>query len=127
VSGRVRRLVGYRRTATVAGRALTALETSGDGVALVDADGTVQFVDRAFASRSDRTVDDLFGGDWRDWFPAEEADRPERTALDSVAQGWLWTDTCRGRRPDGETFTARTRITGLSDDSLVFVLADPEE
>lgn len=126
LAGRVRRLVGHRRTTTVAGRALTALETSGDGVALVDADGTVQFANKAFASRFDRTVDDLSGGDWRDCFPADEVDRLERTALDSVAQGWLWTGTCRGRRPDGETFTARTRITGLSDGGLVFVLSDPE-
>lgn len=123
----VRRLVDHHRTATVAGRALTSIETARDGIAIIDPDDTFQFVNQAFASHFGYDPGDLFGRDWRECYPQDEVDRLERTALESVAEGWLWTGGCRGRTADGDTVTARTRITGLGDDSLVFVLCERPE
>jgi PAS domain S-box-containing protein len=120
----VTRLVDSHRSATLAGRALAAIETARDGIALVGPDDRFQFVNQAFASQFGYEPDDLYGRDWRVCYPSEEVDRLERTALESVAEGWLWTGGCRGVDADGAEVTARTRITGLDDDSLVFVLCE---
>lgn len=124
---RLLRLVRLRRTATLGERSLAAVEIARGCIAVVAPDETYQYVNQAYASQFGYEADDLVGRDWRECFPDEEAERLERTALESVADGWLWTGGSRGRRADGETVPIRTRITGLDDGSLVFALYETDD
>ncbi len=118
----VRRLVDHERDATLAGRALAALELVPDGTAIAAPDGTVAFADPAFARQFGVASDALPGSDWRDLFTDAEIDRLESDAFPSLGDGWHWVGACEGRRADGETFTTRTRIAELDDGSLVFIV-----
>ncbi|WP_164471590.1 response regulator [Halosimplex salinum] len=121
---RVRRLVDHHRTVHTAKRTLTAMEATGDGIAVVDPDGTYTFVNRVFASRFGFDPDDLVGQPWQTCFPEDESDRLASTALQTVRDDWQWTGGTVCLTDCGETFTAQTRIAGLDDGSLVFCLTD---
>lgn len=127
VATRARRLVADRRTAALARRALAGLDEASDGLAVARPDDRFAVVNRAFARRFGQRRGDLLGRDWRRCFPDHEVDRLETTALETVAEDWQWTGGCTGRRADGETFTAQTRIAGLDDGSVVFCVADPAD
>lgn len=122
---RIRAVVDRQRRSALARRALVALETVPNGVAIVTPAGTFEFVGRAFAAEFGADRDDLLGRPWHTVYPDEEVDRLRSTALPTVEDGWRWTGRCVGRRADGTTFTARTGIAGLEDGGLVFVLGAP--
>ncbi len=124
---RIRAIVDRQRRSALARRALVALETVPNGVAIVTPAGTFELVDRVFAAEFGADRDDLLGRPWHTVYPDEEADRLRSTALPTVEDGWRWTGRCVGRRIDGTTFTARTGIVGLEDGGLVFVLGAPSE
>lgn len=121
---RIHQLVGHQRARALARRALAAVESSRDGIAIVSPDGAFEFVSRSFATRFDYDGDELIGAPWRDVYTEDEVERLTSTALPSVEDGWRWAGTCTGRRRLGETFTVQTCIVGLDDGSLVFAVYD---
>lgn len=121
---RVRLLVDHRRATTLARQGMAALESIGDGVALVTPDGDVQFANRLFAHHLGYAREDVVGRPWREFFTDEAVERVESEALPSVADGWRWVGTCAARRPDGETDRVPAAITRLDDGSTVFVVSD---
>jgi len=127
LAGRIRRLVDHHRTMRTAERSLTAIEATGDGIAVVGPDGTFSFVNRVFASRFGAASDDLLGRPWRSCFPDDEVERLESSALETVRDDWQWTGGIVCRTDGGNTFTAQTRVAGLDDGSLVFCLTDTGE
>ncbi|MFB6141371.1 MAG: response regulator [Halosimplex sp.] len=122
LAGRIRRLVDHHRTLQTVQRSLTAIETTGDGIAVVAPDGEFTFVNRVFASHLSADPDDLAGRSWRTAFPDDEVDRLESSALRTVRDDWQWTGGCTLETDGGETVTAQTRVVGLDDGSLVFCL-----
>ncbi|QLH76500.1 response regulator [Halosimplex rubrum] len=127
LAGRIRRLVHHHRTMRTAERTLTAIEATGDGVAVVTPDGDFSFVNRVFASRFGAAPDDLLGRPWRECFPDDEVERLESTALETVRDDWQWTGGTVCETDGGDTFTAQTRVAGLDDGSLVFCLTGAGE
>ncbi|WP_436925371.1 response regulator [Halosimplex amylolyticum] len=127
LAGRVRRLVDHHRTLRQANRSLTAIEATGDGIAVVAPDGTFTFVNRVFASRFGADPEDLAGQPWQTCFPDNEVERLESTAIETVRDDWQWTGGCRYLTDGGSEFTAQTRVAGLDDGSLVFCLTDSDE
>lgn len=123
LAARARSLVGWSRAATLSRRALAALETVTDGVAIAGPGGRFRVVDPAFACRFDREEDALVGTPWRAVFADDAVDRMESSGLSAVEDGWRWSDTCIGRRADGTEFPVATTVAGLEDGSLVFVVS----
>jgi len=127
LAGRIRRLVHHHRTMRTAERSLTAIEATGDAIAVVGPDGAFSFVNRVFASRFGAAPDDLLGRPWRECFPDDEVERLESTALETVRDDWQWTGGTVCETDAGDTFTAQTRVAGLDDGSLVFCLTGSDE
>jgi len=127
LAGRVRRLVHHHRTMRTAERSLTAIEATGDAIAVVGPEGEFSFVNRVFASRFGAAPEDLLGRPWRECFPDDEVERLESTALETVRDDWQWTGGTVCETDRGDTFTAQTRVAGLEDGSLVFCLTGAGE
>lgn len=106
-------------------------EPEREGVAVVDPEGDVETVNRAFASRFGYDREALVGSSWRALLADGEGERLESTAVPSVEDGWRWVGSCRCRRRDGERIAVQLRIVGLDDGSKAVVVADggdaPEE
>ena len=119
----IRRLVALADMVKSATRSRQALETAQEAIGIVAPDGTFRVVNEAFESQFGYDDVELQGNLWHDCFPESEVTRLESTALPTVEDGWQWTGGCVGKRKNGETFTAQTRITGFDDGSLVFSLS----
>ena len=127
LTNRIRRMVSHNRTLRTANRTLTAVEASGDGIAIVNANGRFTFVNRVFASQFGAETDDLIGRHWQTCFPDEEVERLQSTALQTIRDDWQWTGGCRCVSDGGDRFTAQTRVAGLDDGSFVLCLSDIDE
>jgi PAS domain S-box-containing protein len=123
---RVGGLVDHHRTAMLAHRALAAVESGRDGVAIVESDGTVAFADRTYASRFGYEAEELIGRSWRRLYPAPEVERIESSALSVAAEGWRWSGNCAGHHADGGTVAVRTTVTAVGDGSLAFGVSGPD-
>lgn len=118
---RITALVERRRLAARTRRALASVALSGEPVALVDADGTVEFATGSFAVLFGHDRETLLGRPWQTLFTDESVTRIERTAIPTVTDGWRWTGTCTGRRESGSTFRVNVRLDAPDDGDLVFV------
>lgn len=121
---RVRGLVARDRTTALARRAMAALDESSDAVAVVTPAGRFAVVNQAFARQFGYDREELLDRDWRGCYPDGEVERLESTAMETVTEDWQWTGGCVGKRENGNTFTARTRIVGLDDGSVVFCVSE---
>jgi len=126
LADRVHTLLERHRLTTLA-RPLPSVEFAGDGIAIVDPDGDVQFASRSFAMQFGSNRDALTGTPWRALFTDAAVSHLESAALPTVAEGWRWTGSCTGRRQTGATFPVRVRLGGLEDGSLVFAVDESKE
>ncbi|APW97198.1 PAS sensor protein [Halobiforma lacisalsi AJ5] len=122
LSHRLPRLVERRRLSALSHRSVSGLELAGDAIAIVAPDGTIEFANRAFTVQLGADRDALVGRPWQDLFAPTAVDRLEETAIPTVEDGWRWSGTATGRRPDGADFEATVRIDGLEDGTLVFAV-----
>ena len=118
----ISRAVEHRRAATLARRALFAVETASEGVAIVTPTGTIEFVNHAYSRQFGYDPEELRGRSWTDVYTDGEVDHLETTAIPAVEDGWRWAGNCVGRRKDGNAIAVQTEIIGLEDDSLVFTV-----
>ena len=118
---RVRRLVAHQATRTAAQRGLAAAQAAGEGIAIVDPDGTIEFVNTVYATRLGYEPGEVEGRPWQDCYTDAEADRIASSVLPTVADDWRWTGECVARRNDGDTVAVQARIVRLDDESLVIV------
>jgi PAS domain S-box-containing protein len=118
---RVRRLVAHQTTRITAQRGLAAAQAAGEGIAIVDPDGIVEFVNTVYATRLGYEPGEIEGRPWQDCYTDAEADRIASSVLPTVADDWRWTGECVARRNDGDTVAVQARIVRLEDASLVIV------
>lgn len=118
----ISRAVEYRRAATLARRALFAVETASEGVAIVTPTGTIEFVNHAYSRQFGYDPEELRGRSWTDVYTDGEVDYLRTTAIPAVEDGWRWAGNCVGRHKDGKAVTVQTEITGFEDESLVFTV-----
>ncbi|QLH80759.1 PAS domain S-box protein [Halosimplex pelagicum] len=105
-----------------------AMEQSIDGMAILDAEGVYEFVNRAHADIYG--YDDpeaLLGDTWELCYGDEEIDRLEREVLPELAETGDWRGEAVGRRADGSTFPQELSLTVLDDGRQVCVVRDITE
>mgnify|MGYP000221122399 CR=1 FL=1 len=133
--GEITEVVGYiediterkERERELAARS-AAMEQSIDGMAILDADGGYQFVNRAHADIYGYDHPEAFVGEtWELCYTDSEADRLEREALPALAEDGNWRGEAVGRRADGSTFPQELSLTVLDDGRQVCVVRDVTE
>lgn len=118
---RIGALVEKRRLATRVRRSLASLALADEPIAIVDADGALEFANHSFAMQFGYDRDQLAGRAWQSLFTDDSARRLQQTAVPTVADGWRWTGTCTGRRASGSTFPVSVHLDGSADGGLVIV------
>jgi len=86
LADRVHTLLERHRLTTLARRSLASVEFAGDGIAIVDPDGDVQFASRSFAMQFGSNRDALTGTPWRALFTDAAVSHLESAALPTVAE-----------------------------------------
>jgi diguanylate cyclase (GGDEF)-like protein/PAS domain S-box-containing protein len=108
--------------------ALSLVHTMAQGVAVLDGDGTLAFVNAALSGlHAWPSASDLSGRPWRELFTREEADRLEREALGAARDGRAWHGEATGRRHDGRSFPEEVAVTPLGGGRVALVTRDLTE
>jgi PAS domain S-box-containing protein len=119
-----RRRRQYRRTKRTQG----ALETSSDGIAILDAEGKYVTVNPAHAEvYGYDDPDRLVGESWQVCYTDAERDRLETGVMPQVGAGEPWRGEATGKRADGSTFPQELTLTPMDDGGLVCIVRDITE
>ena len=103
----------------------TALEQSTDGVAILDENGQLEYVNDAHAEvYGYDDTDDLVGENWRVLYGAVEAARFEEEVMPTVVDTGQWRGEAAGRRANGASFPQEVSLTRLDDGGFVCVVRD---
>jgi PAS domain S-box-containing protein len=108
---------------------LAAIEASLDGIAILDGQGRLIYVNRSHAAL--HGYDDaapLIGESWHRLYEADEQRRFEQSILPPrLNDAGSWRGEATGRRRDGTTFPQELSLTALEDGNIVCVVRDASD
>jgi PAS domain S-box-containing protein len=101
-----------------------ALETAGDGIAILDAEERYRYVNSAHASMYGYERGALIGRSWTELYDDEEVSRLSTEAVSAIDDGGEWREEAVGRRRDGEPFPQELALSRLPDGGYICVVRD---
>jgi len=103
----------------------TAMATSMDGMAILDADGEYTYVNEAHTDVYGHDDEDAFLGEhWEMCYDEEDVVVLEEEAMPALEHSGQWRGEATGKRRDGTRFSQELTLTALDDDGLVCVVRD---
>jgi PAS domain S-box-containing protein len=111
LSNRIESAVSRRRTERALRRALGAMETTSEAVALLDEAGIVRYVSRAYAALTGTDRSALLGSDGTALVPGVDGGR----LVPADAEDGRWAGTTVQDRPDGHRLSIHTRAAVVPD------------
>jgi PAS domain S-box-containing protein len=117
-----------RRQHRVTRRTQRALETSTDGIAILNDRGEYVTVNRAFAEMY--AYDDpeaVVGEPWERFYSSSEAARIEAEVFPELRTHHEWRGEATGQRADGTTFPQELTLTRMEDGGSVAIVRDVTE
>jgi PAS domain S-box-containing protein len=120
----------YERTQAeaVIRRQLSALETSLDGIALLDQQQNYFYVNQAHVNIYGYTdANELIGQNWRVLYTDDEQKRLEQEALSALLDRGEWHGDSTGKRKDGSIFQQELSLTYLDTGEITCIVRDVTE
>jgi PAS domain S-box-containing protein len=124
LANRVVNYVGRARERTQRQRLLAAIETTRDGVALLDTDGEYVYVNEAYGDLYGVDPADVVGQHWTDVFPDEEGSFLDEVVRPALETDGFWEGESTVKRADGSTFVAERTATATGTDEFVWSVRD---
>lgn len=109
-------------------RLASAVESSMDGLAVLDEGGDYRYVNDAHAKvyGYERPAK-MVGLNWRSCYDDDERERFETEVMPALSKAGSWRGEAVGRRADGSTFPQELTLSELDDGGLVCVVRDITE
>lgn len=104
-----------------------AIESSMDGIAVVDPNATIAYVNDSFKKLYGRPEKELVGQNWFSIHAVEERERLERDVVARLEESGQWAGGSIGLRRNGLQFPEEMSLTRLEDGSFVCVVRDVTE
>jgi PAS domain S-box-containing protein len=123
-------LTEYRqsRGAETVRRQTLAMDSSMEGIAIMNSNGEYIYVNFAFATMIGfQNPDALIGMNWRNVFNPQEVDRLSTAIRQAMQTTGTWSGETMVLRPSGETFPMEVAITALPEGGTVTVSRDVTE
>ncbi len=106
-------------------RNLTAMETSIDGIAMLDADQAFIYANNAFAALYGyEEPGALFGNAWHQLYPISEVERLQEELTSALRSAGKWRGEATGLRLDGSTFQQEISLVQLETGEITAVVRD---
>ena len=115
--GIARDISDYKKAEEALHRRGQALEQSVDGIIITGLDGTMQFVNKAWASMHGYEAKELVGQHWRVFFTEEQLEGEVVQFLEAAGQPGGCKDDISHVRKDGSAFPTRMSTTALRNDA----------
>ncbi|WP_435095928.1 bacterio-opsin activator domain-containing protein [Halarchaeum sp. P4] len=123
---RVENVVSNYRTERRLRNVGLAVDTAGEGIALLDAEGHFTHVNQAYANMYGYDSLEMVGKHWRTLYPEEDVEYIE-DVLEEVHQVGFWSGETTGVRADGSTFPEQHSLAVTEEGGLVCVVRDDTE
>jgi len=123
--GTVEDITERKRTEEVLARQLAAIETSIDGISIVDTEGRFIYMNQAHAQIYG--YDDpaeLIGKSWAVLYQPSELRRFQQQIMPRFQQQGHWRGEAIGKKRDGSTYAQEVSLAGLEGGELVCVVQD---
>jgi len=124
LANRVLNYVESARTRLEHRRRLDAIETANEGIATLEADGTLSYANAAFADLFGRDPEDLVGEDWLVLYPEDRHEFADRELFPTAAETGAWSGEVTGRRADGSTFLADFSLSATDGGGFICTVRD---
>ncbi|WP_175529275.1 PAS domain-containing protein [Natronorubrum texcoconense] len=106
----------------------TAIETTMDGVALLDSEGEYFYLNEAHAKMYGfDDLEELIGESWQTLYDDEELERFDQEIMPVIGREGEWRGEATGRRIDGTRFPQELTLTALDAGGLICVVRDISE
>ncbi|MDD1772046.1 MAG: PAS domain S-box protein, partial [Methanomassiliicoccales archaeon] len=106
----------------------TAIESSIDGIALLDPDGRYVYLNQAHAAiYGYGSVDELIGKSWKVLYDDEVGRNFENNFMPILFREGRWRGESVGMRKDGSKFAQEVSLTKLKDGGLICIVRDMTE
>lgn len=106
-------------------RQVTAIETSLDGIAILDSEGNYTFLNQAHAAAYGyNDPAELLGRSWQILYAPDELDRFQAEILPELMESGKWRGEATGRRKDGTSFPQELSLALTADSGIVCVVRD---
>lgn len=104
---------------------LTAIESSLEGIAILNARGQYVYMNQAHAKiYGYDSAGELLGKTWRKLYNQKEKEKFEKEYIPKLFKQGRWQGEVTGKRKDGSTFDVQVSLTALEDGGLVCVCQD---
>ncbi|WP_460597845.1 PAS domain-containing sensor histidine kinase [Geomonas sp. Red276] len=124
----VRDITEHRRAEELLAQRLAAIESSLDGIAILDAAGLYTYLNRAHANiYGYDSADELVGKSWQNLYADEERQRLEPLIYEGFSRSRGWRGEATGKRKDGSSFPQEVSLTMLDDGGIICVVRDTSD
>ena len=131
VCGRVwsfRDVTERKRSTHAMKQAMAAMESSIDGIAIVDAEGRYVFLNQAHARiYGYDSAEELIGKSWRTLYDEKELANFEKHRMPTLIETGSWRGESVGLRRDGSRFIQEVSLTKFEEGGLICVVRDISE
>ena len=105
-------------------RCSEAIESTKEGISVLDGDGRFVYVNEAYASLYEYSRQELLGEHWELLHPEGYIERMKETVLPALEPGEDWRGETTGRRADGTTFTEDHILSRTASGDLICSVRD---
>ncbi|MFC6716068.1 PAS domain S-box protein [Natrialbaceae archaeon GCM10025810] len=127
LANRVQNVVERVRAQHENQRQLEAMETSREGISILDEDGYFTYVNHSFAALYRYPPDELIGEHWEVVSHDEDRDRIRTEILPAIEETGFWNGEMTGLRSDGTTFVEEKRFSTTANGNLICTVFDITE
>ena len=128
IEGVIQDITERKRATLTMKQDLAAMESSIDGIAILDPEGKYVFTNQAHAEiYGYDSPEDLIGKSWRILYDQQELDVFEKYHMPRLSQSGSWRGDSVGLRRDGSKFVQEVSLTQLEDGGLICVVRDTSE
>ncbi len=114
-----------QKTAETVRRQTLAMDTSADGMAILNEKGLHAYANLSFARMLGfESAESIMGQPWRVIYGLQEMDRMEPGIRRSLAQAGKWSSQIQLRRPDGSKLPVEMNINAMPDGGIISVCRD---
>ncbi|MDF9746430.1 PAS domain S-box protein [Natrinema salsiterrestre] len=105
-------------------RQVQAIETAQEGISLIDADGRLAYVNRAYADLYGYDPDEMIGEHWELLYPAEDVRAAHEEIIPAVIDEGDWHGETTGLRADGSTFVESHSLSTTGNGDMICMVQD---
>ncbi|WP_299334624.1 PAS domain S-box protein [Haloplanus sp.] len=127
LANRIRNAVDRHRAERASRRQRRAIETTQDGISLLDDDGVFIYVNEAYADLYGYDPDEMIGEKWELVYPEEEVSFVRGTILPTVTAEGSWHGETTGLRADGSVFPEEHVVSQADAGTIVCTVRDRSE